>query len=408
VSSTPHVQPGNEARAPIQSRVDLVQQAKKLAPALRERAAETNRIRRLSDSTWNDLVQSGIVRGLQPARWGGGEVPLREFYSAVGEVARAEGCAGWVAGIIGVHPWHLALFPRRTQEEMWGEDPAAMNSSSYAPTGKAERVPGGFRLGGRWSFSSGCDHCRWVVLGAVVGSVEVGGRQMPDLRSFLLPRKDYTIDDNWHVAGLAGTGSKDIVVDSAFVPEHRSQSHLDYTAGRELPGWDLNPGPLYRLPFAIVFINTLSAAILGAAAGFLDTWLEIGRTRRGGLGLIVSKDPYNRKLAAESSYTINSAALKFLHDCDEMMEAARAGETFTFERRAELRYNTIRSAQLAARAVDRLFESAGGHSIFVDHPLQRRYQDIKAMMAHAAMAPNQAASLYGAAQLGNPIFDLFL
>jgi 3-hydroxy-9,10-secoandrosta-1,3,5(10)-triene-9,17-dione monooxygenase len=408
VSSTPHAQTGNQPTAAIQSRPSLVERAKMLAPVLRERAAETNRIRRLPDSTWKDLVESGIVRGLQPARWGGGEAPLGEFYAAVGEVARAEGCAGWVAGIIGVHPWHVALFPRQTQEEMWGEDPTALNSSSYAPTGKAGHAPGGFRLSGRWSFSSGCDHCRWVVLGAVVGSVDVWGRQLPDLRSFLLPRKDYRIDDNWHVAGLAGTGSKDIIVEDVFVPEHRSQSHWDYTMGRPLPGWELNPEPLYRLPFAIVFINTLSAAILGAAAGFLDSWLEIGRTRTGGLGLVVSKDPYSQKLAAESSYAIKSATLKFLHDCDAMMEAARARETITFERRAELRYNTIRSAQLAAHAVDRLFEAGGGHSIFHDHPLQRRYQDIKAMMAHAAMAPNQAAKLYGAAQLGNPILDQFL
>jgi 3-hydroxy-9,10-secoandrosta-1,3,5(10)-triene-9,17-dione monooxygenase len=408
VSSTPHVDRDQTDGAALESRPSLVERAKGLAGTLRERTAATNRIRRLPDSTWKDLIESGILRGLQPARWGGGELPLREFYAAVGEVARAEACAGWVAGIIGVHPWHVALFPRQTQEEMWGEDPAAMNSSSYAPTGQVERAPGGFRLSGRWSFSSGCDHCQWVVLGAVAGTVEVEGRRLPELRSFLLPRKDYRIDDNWHVAGLAGTGSKDIVVDGAFVPEHRSQSHWDYTLGRPLPGWELNPGPLYRLPFAIVFINTLTAAIVGASAGFLDEWLEIGRTRRGGLGLVVSKDPYSQKLAAESSYAIKSATLKFLHDCDDMMETARAGRMIALERRAELRYNTIRSAQLAARAVERLFEAAGGHSIFHDHPLQRRYQDIKAMMAHAAMAPNPAAKLYGAGLLGNAVFDQFL
>jgi 3-hydroxy-9,10-secoandrosta-1,3,5(10)-triene-9,17-dione monooxygenase len=406
MSSTPRNQgvetPGAAAKP------NLVERAKKLAPALRERSAETNRLRRLPDSTWKDLIESGILRGLQPVRWGGGEVHPSEFYSAVSEVARADGCAGWVAGIVGVHPWQVALFPKQTQQEIWGNDPAAMNSSSYAPSGGAQRVAGGFRLDGRWSFSSGCDHCQWVVLGAVVGMAEIKGRQLPALHSFLLPRKDYRIDDNWHVAGLAGTGSKDIVVDGAFVPEHRSQSHWDYTMGRPLPGWELNPSPLYRLPFPLVFINTLTAAILGAAAGFLDEWLEIGRTRRGGLGLVVAKDPYSQKLAAEASYTIKSATLRFLHDCDAMMDSVEAGETLTLERRAELRYSTVRSAQLAAHVVDRLFETAGGHSIFIDHPLQRRYQDIKAMMAHAAMSPNPAAKLYGAAQLGNEILDPFL
>jgi 3-hydroxy-9,10-secoandrosta-1,3,5(10)-triene-9,17-dione monooxygenase len=407
MSSDPHIQGGNDVST-LDARPNLVERAKALAPVLRERAAETNHLRRLPDATWRELINTGIVRGLQPARWGGGEVTPREFYNAVIEVARAEGCAGWVAGIVGVHPWQTALYPKETQQEVWGDDPTAMNSSSYAPTGKAERVTGGYRLSGRWSFSSGCDHCVWVNLGAVAGGIQIDGQQLPDFRSFLLPRRDYRIDDNWHVAGLAGTGSKDIVVDNAFVPDHRSMSHWDLTFGRPMPGWEMNPAPLYHLPFAFVFANALSAAVLGASAGFLDTWIEISRTRRGGLGLKIAEDPYSQKLVAEAGYAIKSATLVFLHDCDDAMTDASARTPFTLQRRAELRYNTTRSAELAACAVERLFESGGGHAIFLDHPLQRRYQDVKGMMHHAAMNTNQVARLYGAAQLGLPILDMFL
>src|SRR5581483_293598 len=292
----------------------LVDAARALACVLRERAAEANQLRRLPDATWKDLVDAGIVRGLQPARWGGREAHPREFYAAVSEVARAEGCAGWVAGIIGVHPWQTALFPKQTQEEMWGQDPTVMNSSSYAPTGKAARVAGGYRLSGRWSFSSGCDHCGWVNLGAISGGLEIEGHEVPDFRSYLLPRKDYIIDDNWRVAGLAGTGSKDIVVDDAFVPEHRSMSHWDLALGRPMPGWEINRGPLYRLPFATVFINTLTAAVLGAAAGFLEAFIENGRDRNGAMGTKLAEDPYCLQLVAEASYAIAGVTLKFLND----------------------------------------------------------------------------------------------
>src|SRR5262249_21625786 len=225
----------------MKERRTLVDEARRLAPTLQERSLETNELRRLPDITWKELMEAGLLRGLQPARWGGGEVHPKEFYSAVIEVARTEGSTGWVLGVVGVHPWQTALFPKETQEEMWSEDPTAMNSSSYAPTGKAEKAPGGYRLSGRWSFSSGCDHCQWVCLGAILGTGEVEGREVPDFRFFLLPRKDYKIDDNWFVAGMAGTGSKDIIVADAFVPEHRSQSRLDYMLGRPLPGWELNP-----------------------------------------------------------------------------------------------------------------------------------------------------------------------
>jgi 3-hydroxy-9,10-secoandrosta-1,3,5(10)-triene-9,17-dione monooxygenase len=408
MSSSADVDHGKHRAKINGSRPALVERAKALAPALRQRAAETNELRRLPDATWQDLLSTGILRGLQPALWGGGEAPPREFYSAVIEVARAEGCAGWVAGIIGVHPWQTALYAEQTQHEVWGQDPTVMNSSSYAPTGKAARVAGGYRLNGRWSFSSGCDHCGWVNLGAIAGGLEIEGHEVADFRSYLLPRKDYTIDDNWRVAGLAGTGSKDIVVDDAFVPEHHSMSHWDLALGRPMPGWEINRGPLYRLPFATVFINTLTAAVLGAAAGFLEAFIENGRERNGAMGTRLAEDPYCLQLVAEASYAITGATLKFLNDCDEMMEAAESGAPFSMERRAELRYNSTRSAQLAARAVERLFEQGGGRAIFLDHPLQRRYQDVKGMMHHAAMNPNPAAKLYGSARFGLPIFELFL
>src|SRR5262249_37926943 len=148
-------------------------------------------------------------------------------------------------------PWQLALFPEEAQQEFWGDDPSALNSSSYNPTGKAERVAGGYTLSGRWSFSSGCDHCRGVMLGAMPGTRDVPGiGKVPDMRSFLLLPGQYKIDDNWHVSGLRATGSKDIVVDGAFVPEHRSQSHLDYSLGAPLPGQEKNDGVLYRLPWS--------------------------------------------------------------------------------------------------------------------------------------------------------------
>lgn len=386
----------------------LVQKAMGLAPELRDRSVEALRLRRLPDATWKALLDSGLLRGLQPARWGGSEADPAEYFAAVGEVARADGSAGWVTGIIGVHPWQLAHFPKAMQQELWGEDPAVMHSSSYAPTGKAEKVKGGYRLNGRWSFSSGCDHCQWVNLGAIAGGTEVEGVQVPDLRSFMLPRRDYKIDDNWHVAGLCGTGSKDIVVDNAFVPEYRSQSHWDYMLGRELPGWEINPSPLYRLPFAVVFNYALSASVLGAARGFLEQWIEISRTRKSGLGGLVSEDPYSQALLTDAGYTIDAGFLMMRRDLEELMDAARAGLRLSYQQRAAMRYHACRSAQLAARAVDRLFEASSGKAIFLDHPLQRRYQDVKAMLGHAFLNVDAPARLHGALAFGQRVMTSML
>ena len=172
--------PASSARS-SRRRMSLVTIAEQLGPELAAARAEGDEARRLPDAVWKALLESGILRSLQPARWGGGEVHLLEFVDAVMALSRANPSAGWVAGVIGVHPWQLALFDERAQEAMWGDDPATMHSSSYNPTGKAEKVDGGYRVSGRWSFSSGCDHCHGVNLGAIVR-----GGEVPDFRSFLL------------------------------------------------------------------------------------------------------------------------------------------------------------------------------------------------------------------------------
>jgi len=400
---------GGVASARAGERENLLEVAKRLAPECVRRSDETNQLRRFPEALWKQFVDSGLARGLQASRWGGGEVDLWEFYSALIEIARAEGSLGWVLGVLGVHPWQTSLYPRETQEEVWGGDPTVFNSSSYAPTGKAERAAGGWRLNGRWSFSTGCDLCQWVNLGAIPGMVEVEGQQAPDFRSFLLPRKDYQIDDNWHVAGMAGTGSKDIVVDNAFVPEHRSQSHWDYTFGRPLPGWEINPAPLYRVPWALVFSSALIAATLGAARGFLDAWIEVSKTRSAAFGgYRLRDDPFTQKLLAEADHAIEAGAVGLRTDCEELMDAARAGRFVARLRRAGMRYHGCRSVELAVQAVDRLYASSSGRIIFANHPLQRRYQDVKAMLGHAYLNTDPPARLYGAMTLGVASVDFVI
>ena len=132
-----------------------------LLPALRERAARAEQLRRLPDETFADFQEAGLLRALQPKRYGGYELDPGTFYQAVAEVGAVCGSSGWILGVLGVHNWHLAILPPQAQEDVWGEDDSVQLSTSLAPTGTVERAGGGFRLHGRWSFSSGCDYCQW-------------------------------------------------------------------------------------------------------------------------------------------------------------------------------------------------------------------------------------------------------
>lgn len=387
--------------------MNLVDRAKQLAPAFAATSAEDTRLRRLSDDTWKLLLDNGFVRALQPARWGGGEVPMIDFIDAGFEISRASPSAGWVAGVIGVHPWQLALFDDRAQRDMWGDDPATMHSSSYNPTGKAEAVEGGYRVSGRWSFSSGCDHCRGVNLGANVGKIEIGGKALPDFRSFLLFPDQYRIDDTWHVAGLRGTGSKDIVVENAFVPAHRTQSHLDYAFNQPLAGREHNDGVLYRMPWSVVFNMALATAVVGAARGFIDIWIDQNLTRRLG-PTRAADDALTQRRLAEALWYVDTTWTQMRADTIELTEMAKARETVTMAQRAQIRWNMNRGCDLIGGAIVDLMRSASGRSIFLDHPLQQRFQDIQGALGHAFLVPDPIARHVGGSLLKSDNLEMVL
>ncbi len=221
-----------------------------LIPGIRERVDYAEEIRRLPDETFKEFQEAGLFRAVQPKRYGGYELDLATFYQAVMEVGEVCASSAWILGVVGIHNWQVALFPEQAQEDVWGEDTSIQLSTSLSPTGHVERADGGFRLHGRWSFSRGCDFCQWVLLSGAIPPEEEGGS--PDPSIFLLPRQDYLIDDNWDVIGLCASGSKDIVVEDAFVPAYRMFS-LRQAFEIRSPGLEVNGAPLYRLPFAVVF-----------------------------------------------------------------------------------------------------------------------------------------------------------
>jgi 3-hydroxy-9,10-secoandrosta-1,3,5(10)-triene-9,17-dione monooxygenase len=376
-----------------------------LLPTLRERAQETEDLRRIPDDSVKALQETGFFRLLQPTRYGGLEASPVDFYRGVRLISSACGSTGWVSSVLGVHPWQLALFDERAQREVWGEDSTTLISSSYAPMGRAKAVEGGFTFSGRWSFSSGCDHARWIFLGGLV----MGEEGAPvDFRTFLLPRADYEIDDVWDTIGLRGTGSNDIVVEDAFVPEHRTLSFMD-TGRCVCPGQQVNPGALYRLPFASVFSCSIAVPVVGMATGAYEAYVSWTRERvRASTGGKASDDSFNQLRIAEAASKIDAAVGAIEGNINEELAIAEAGEKIPVALRVRVRRDQVNATGAAIQAVDRLFESAGGRALKAGTPIQRFWRDAHAGRVHAINDPEKAQVMFGQFELGLKVQDAWL
>jgi len=369
-----------------------------LLPVLRERAQEAEDARNVPADSVKALTDIGFFRLLQPARFGGLEADPVTFLTAVRLVASACGSTGWVASVVGVHPWQLALFPLQAQEEVWGADTNTRMSSSYAPTGRAEAVAGGHRLTGRWSFSSGCDHATWVLLGAIVPDAD----GVPaDFRTFLLPAGDYAIDDVWDTVGLRGTGSNDIVVSDVFVPGHRSLSFNDVFRC-VCPGQEANPAPLFRLPYGSLFSYAITTPIIGMATGAYEAHVayQKERVRASYVGQKAWEDPHAQVRVAEAAADLDSAWLALERNMAELMQQARAGEKIPLPLRLRVRRDQVRGTGQAISAVDRLFENSGGRALRRGTPIQRFWRDAHAGRVHAINDPERALTMFGRGEFG--------
>src|SRR5207244_41006 len=208
---------GDDSALPDNERA-MLERARRLIPILVERASAATAARQLPAETIAEYREAGILRILQPRRFGGMQGRFSLFSRIVEELSYGCASSAWVYAVLAEHQWILAQYPEAAQLDVWGDDAEAVASSSLAPRAGAKPVQGGWRLSGRYSFSSGCDFAQWGILGAFLG-------EMGDPRSIaylLVPLAETEIVDDWQVLGLAGTGSRSLLLHDVFVPQHRS------------------------------------------------------------------------------------------------------------------------------------------------------------------------------------------
>jgi alkylation response protein AidB-like acyl-CoA dehydrogenase len=381
----------------------LVAEIRRLNVDFKARAATTEKNCAVPGESVEALRDVGFFKLVQPRAFGGYEYDFEPLVDFGIEIAKACPSTSWVCGLLAAHQWLVASFPAEAQHDVWNENPDALVCGSYAPATKAAAAPGGFRLTGRWSFASGCDNADWALCAALLPPQTDGGPFTPAF--LLVPAKDYSIDDTWHVIGLAGTGSKTLVLDNVFVPTHRVLTFRETTSGKT-PGAQVyahNPG--FSIPMLCNIPSCLASVAVGAAAGALDDYLA-ATSRRITRGAVAGASNRMAEFAtvqlrvADAAASADAAREILLRDLRARALTVREGREVTIEDRITSRRGQAYAVSLAIRATEALNASTGGHGLDLANPVQRAWRDANAVGRHISMNWDVVGTMYGQLALG--------
>jgi alkylation response protein AidB-like acyl-CoA dehydrogenase len=376
----------------------LLERARELIPRLAERAPAATAARNLPPETIAEYHKAGILRVLQPRRFGGLQGRFSLFSRIVEELTFGCASSAWVYAVLAEHQWIIAQYSEQAQIDVWGTDPLSVASSSLAPRAPAKRVSGGWRLSGRYTFSSGCDYAQWVILGAFLG--EAGDPR--SIAYLLVPLSEVEIVDDWHVLGLAGTGSKSLLVHDVFVPEHRVVMVTDLFAGTP-PGADVHPDyPVVRAPRGFLVSYSLPPVAIALARRALDivcrdlsTRLSRGVTR-------MAESEVVQMTIGEAAAAIDAATLSLHHGRDATTEAVSSGRRITETEALRARRDMVYAQHQVGWAMERLCELSGARWVYDTDPLQEIRRDVMTILTHHAASRAAAFAPYGK-MLMNPV-----
>jgi 3-hydroxy-9,10-secoandrosta-1,3,5(10)-triene-9,17-dione monooxygenase len=385
----------------------MLARARALVPQLRDRASQTEELRRLPPETERDLHESGLFRIVQPKRVGGSEFDYVSLVDFADTIALADASVAWNLANLSSHHWMLAMFDSTAQDAVWTKDANALIASSFVfPAGRARKVEGGYVLRGRWPFSSGVDASEWNMLAGIVSSDdEADGIEY---RIFLLHKSDYRTIDTWHASGLRGTGSNDVEVNDVFVAQPMTLAVADL-AGGPTPGSAANSNALYALPVFSLFPYVLSGVALGNAQACLDDYIELARHRASTYNRAKLADLQSTKIKiAEASAKIDAARLIMRSTCIKAMSDARAGHIPDMAEKTKSRRDGAYSVNLCTEAVSLLFAASGARGLYTSGALQRQFRDASAINSHIAFNFDAQGTNYGRVALGLPSENLTL
>jgi alkylation response protein AidB-like acyl-CoA dehydrogenase len=359
----------------------LLVTARQFAPRLAARSDEIEAARRLPADLAKELAQAGFFRMYIPEAYGGLELHPVQILQVIEALAQGDGSAAWCV-MIGASTGMISAWLPESAARVIYPPQETITGGVSAPIGRAEKVEGGYRLSGRWPWASGSQNCQWLMGGALLfqdGKPLTSPTGAPQMRLLMFPAKDAVLHDTWHASGLCGTGSGDMEVKDVFVPEDYSCSPFDTKP--------VVARPLFGFPgFGLLGVG-LPGVALGIARRAIDelSALSLQKTLSHSKRLLANRSSVQLAVA-EAEALVRAARALMIESIHCAFEVGSRGEV-TVRTRAELRLAYTHATRSSARAVDLMYEVAGGSSVFRSSPLQRCFRDIHVATQHALVAP---------------------
>ena len=388
--------PGDDSPAAV---AELRRRAEAVAQDFRIRVAQAERERRVPAENMAQIRESGLLRVIQSRGCGGHELSMRAHLDVVSAVAEGCSATAWVLGVMHAHSWMMAHFPGEARHDVYGADPDTMISAVIAPRGKAVlNDDGSCSLSGFWPFGSGCEHASWLLLGAEISGSDGA---LVDLADFLVPAREVDIQDDWFVAGLAGTGSCSIKLDGLHVPAHRRLSIPALIEGATPGMQEGYDGWLHKAEAVPVLALCLCGGALGLArAALAEFRLTVQAKPVAYTPHIHSEWSATHIKLGEAASLIDAAHLMLYRVADDIDSHAQSGTPMSMEMRARIRMDCSQGVRFALEGAEKLFLMAGGSSLALRSPLQQASRDLHAINMHGLLLPEASAELYGRVLLG--------
>ena len=377
---------------------ELAARARGLVPLLRNEAAESEQLRRPTDAAIRALEEAGIFRLMVPRAFGGLELDLDTFVDVGLALGEGDASLGWVSTFYIEHNWMFCQFPEAFQRQLYADRAWVLAPGMIAPTGKASPDAGGVRLHGRWKWATGVMHGDWVIVGATPS----GG--LDSLAFHAVPKDEVTVEDTWHVDGMCGTGSHDVVIDDVFVPDERRVNIADMVAGKA-PGAELHDGPLYRTPMIPILMLAASMPAVGQARAAVEGFRD-GLGERVRMGVFKQAErPATQVRLAQAEIDLHQAELLLRDVASDVQAQRREASPETRARWAASIGHVVHQCRELIAAVA---EASGASAHFRSHPLQRSLRDVHMLSSHVAFDRDAQRELYGRLRLGfSPTAGLF-